>query len=107
MPWVVKNNNEYTVKKNHVYYCQVQLGMFVSNVTECDFIIYSSFDDTCSIMRIKYDSALITEHIPKLKFIYFHYMLGCIVKYFEEKEDKKAKSIKNKNHQVLMDITNK
>jgi len=37
--------NSYQLKKKHMYYGQVQLGMVMTNVNGCDFIIYSSFED--------------------------------------------------------------
>jgi len=39
------SENSYQLKKKHMYYRQVQLGMVMTNVNDCDFIIYSSFED--------------------------------------------------------------
>jgi len=35
-----------------MYYEQVQLGMVMTNVNDCDFIIYSSFEDKIMTINV-------------------------------------------------------
>lgn len=43
--YIIYSENCYQLKKKHMYYGQVQLGMAMTNVNDCDFIIYSSFEE--------------------------------------------------------------
>lgn len=73
--------NVYKLKELHNYFCQVQLGLFVANLKQCDFVIYSTFDDTCVILTIDYNEELVFNHyLPKLQYIYFTHCLKHFVK---------------------------
>lgn len=68
------------IKENHTYYAQVQLGMFILNLKECDFILYSSFSKSFINVIVKFDVIFATTLVEKLKYNYFTYMLHEICK---------------------------
>lgn len=66
----------FVLKKKHQYYCQVQLGMFISNLHICHLVIYSSFDDSCYVIGINFEEELVFhKYLPKLQYVYFCYVL--------------------------------
>ncbi|KAJ8914642.1 hypothetical protein NQ315_015381 [Exocentrus adspersus] len=48
-------NDRMVLNKKHTYYGQVQLGMAILNLKECDFIVYSSFDKTFLNIIVPFD----------------------------------------------------
>lgn len=65
-----------TVKENHMFICQVQLGMFLSGLDMVPFNIYSSFSDSCFEIEISYDKKLVfNKYLPTLQYVYFRNML--------------------------------
>lgn len=76
LPYIDKIGENLRLKKKHTYNCQVQLGMFLTNLKKCDFILYSSLDDTCIIVSVPFDEDLVLNtYIPKLQYVYFSQML--------------------------------
>lgn len=74
------NLDQLCLKEDHSYYCQVQLGLFVTNLEQCDFVIYSTFDDSCVIIPVQYNENLvINDYLPKLQYIYFRYCLKHLI----------------------------
>lgn len=77
------------LKVAHDYHCQVQLGMFIANLKECDFVTYSTFDDTCTIINVKYNEDLVlNEYLPKLQYVYFSHCLKYIAENYKEITEK-------------------
>lgn len=74
--YVNTKTENFFLKEKEEYYVQVQLGMFITNLKKCDFVIYSSFDDTYVCIPVQYNSNLVlNDYIPKLQFVYFSYVL--------------------------------
>lgn len=71
-------DNFLTLKKNHLYYAQIQLGMTILNLPECDFVLYSPYDDSFLNIIIKYDEEYVTKMLHKLRYNYFQNMLHTI-----------------------------
>lgn len=68
------------LKVAHIYHCQVQLGLFITNLKKCDFVIYSTYDDTCHIITETYDESLVlNDYLPKLQLVYFNHALKFLV----------------------------
>ena len=62
-----------------MYYCQIQFGMFVTNLKKCDMILYSSFDDTIVTITVPFNKDLVlSNYVPKLQAVYFMHMLHRI-----------------------------
>lgn len=72
--------NKIQLKKKHKYYGQIQLGMAVLNLPECDFVCYSTHSNTFIKINIKYDENFVLTMIEKLQFNYFNNMLHEICK---------------------------
>ena len=75
--FLVKNQKgDLVLKEKHMYYCQVQLGMFFTDLKFCHLVIYSSFDDSCYIVEVEFDyHNVFNEYLPKLQFVYFSFLL--------------------------------
>ncbi|KAJ8685150.1 hypothetical protein QAD02_020943 [Eretmocerus hayati] len=95
----------YSLKKKHTYYCQVQLGMFVSNLKYCDFIIYSSYENGCGVIRVPYDEDVMREYLKSLQYVYFCHMLKVLVAADLVSDD--VKSCDASPRKALGDVTNK
>jgi len=76
--YLVKKNDMYTLKTKHVYYGQVQLGIFVNNLASTDFCIYSSYDNGMYIINIQKNEKFIHKMLTKLKHHFFEHMLHTI-----------------------------
>ncbi|XP_028131157.2 uncharacterized protein LOC114326897 isoform X2 [Diabrotica virgifera virgifera] len=74
---------EFHLKSSHQYYGQIQLGMFLLNLSKCHFCVYSSFDDSISVIEIPYDEEFVGEMINALKLVYFKYFLPTVIKYIQ------------------------
>lgn len=75
-----KPNGELDLKQNHAYYAQIQLGLVMLNVTHCDFIIYSSFDNIYHIIPIDFNYDYCKRMLLSLKCVYFDKLLHEICK---------------------------
>lgn len=76
---VVGNSIEF--KRNHEYFCQIQLGMAILNVSSTDFIVYASYDASFMIINILYEEQYILNVLSTVKQIYSHML------HFECKKD--------------------
>lgn len=71
-----------TLEEKHKFFMQIQLGMFLTNMKMCHFMIYFSKDDFNLIIPVEYSEELVTQsYLPCLKLIYFNYFLPTVVKY--------------------------
>ncbi|KAJ8686145.1 hypothetical protein QAD02_021939 [Eretmocerus hayati] len=101
-------HNVYYLKKKHKYFCQVQLGMFISGMKKCDFIVYSSFDDTCHVIEIPYDEDLTHEYVRTLQFVYFSKILKHISAYgYQRLKNSQGTAGTLLPRQAFQDISNK
>ena len=66
------------LKRNHIYYYQVQGTMAITNATECDFIVWTP--KSMKVEKILFNEALwLDEMLPKLHDFYYKYILLLIV----------------------------
>lgn len=87
LPYLIERNNNYFLKKRHMYYCQVQLGMFITNLRFCHFIIYCSFNDSIFLIEVPYNENLVLNYyLPVLQNVYFKYILPNCVIYKQKQE---------------------
>lgn len=84
---IVDSDGNIYLKEKHQYFCQVQLGMFVTGLLFCHFIIYCSYDDLCCIVEVPYNEKLIVKYLVALEKIYFEIFLKAIVSNDEGKEN--------------------
>lgn len=63
------------LKTNHMYYCQVQLGMAILNATSCDFIVYCKFKKEMHIVTIPVNRDIINTYTKNLFNVYFSLIL--------------------------------
>jgi len=74
--FVVKDTKgNWVIKKKHAYYAQVQLGMVMLNVTSCDFLIYSSFDDDYHLIPVELGIHFCKHLLLDLKLIFFEKLI--------------------------------
>lgn len=71
------NNDILHLKRNHVYYYQVQGTMAITNATECDFIVWTP--KSMKVEKMFDETLWLSEMQPKLIDFYYKYMLPCIV----------------------------
>lgn len=109
LKYIDKNvDGDLILKENHSYFTQVQLGMFVTGLNSCDFILYATFDKSVKIISVSYDREYVVKIIPSLMFVYFNYILKRLVdKNLSTKDSNKTKSITETNRRALNDLTNK
>lgn len=74
------DKNNFQLKIKHAYYSEIQLGLAITDLQYCDFIIYSSFDDTFEVIKVHRDYNFIDVLIKTLLNIYFDYVLPFIFK---------------------------
>lgn len=70
----LKNGN-YKLKSNHQYYGQVQLSLFLLNLTMCDFVIYSKKGNSVAVIEVKLDKTFVKRLVTTLKLVYETHML--------------------------------
>lgn len=63
-PYLTKNLK--LLKRNHKYYSQVQLNMFVLKCTSADFVIYSEAEDKCHVETINFDENYVRTILSSL-----------------------------------------
>lgn len=76
-------DKNFSLKKNHPYYLQIQIGMLIFNCQKCDFIIYGSKNDECFVQEIDFDEQYTATAIKKLESIYFKYLFPKIFQQFK------------------------
>lgn len=65
----LETTGEVTLNKKHDYYYQVQGGMGILNVQECDFIVYTVKET--KVFTVKFDKDFFEEMVSKLRRFYF------------------------------------
>lgn len=80
---IQESTNMVVLKKKHAYYAQVQLGMYILNLEECDFVIYSGQAHSLLNVTVKFDIVYVRELVQKLQYNFFNYMLHeiCLNRY--------------------------
>lgn len=70
--------NTLILRKKHQYYGQIQFGMALLNLKECDFVVYSSISDSIKVLNVSYDKQYVELLLASLKKTYFQKMLHVI-----------------------------
>ena len=70
------NESAAQLKRNHSYYYQVQMQMFVCGVSHADFIVWSPHETL--IESIEYNAPFITQCLPALEAFYFKHYLPAL-----------------------------
>jgi len=82
--YIIKNQDgSYSLKHNHSYYAQIQLGIVLLNVTVCDFIIYSSYGNNYFLIQVSFDEMYCKEMLNNLKIVYFERLLHEICFFYQ------------------------
>lgn len=76
--YLSSQEGNFILKQKHSYYAQIQLGLVILNLKECDLIIYASYDSSFTTINVKYDEAYALNLIYKLQCRYFNNMLHVI-----------------------------
>ncbi|XP_062701765.1 uncharacterized protein LOC109418287 isoform X2 [Aedes albopictus] len=78
--YLKKQESSLSLNKNHKYYAQVQLSMYVLGCNMCDFIVYSKLANDFLVVEIQFNEEYVRSLIGALKLVYFQFMLPQIVK---------------------------
>lgn len=81
-------NGRYRLKKKHNYYGQVQWGLAILNFNICDFIIYSSYDNSYHVIKVPYDEEFANDLFGRLELFYFDVMLPFLYETLSSSETK-------------------
>lgn len=73
LAYVKKNGENFTVNPRHVYFSQVQLGMFLLNLAVTHFVVYSELESM--ILTVHRNDDHIDKLVRKLQFVYFKHVL--------------------------------
>lgn len=76
--YLVEEKDTVTLKKKHSYYAQVQLGMAVLNLKQCDFVVYCSSENNLIVIKVDLDTDYVHKLTAKLKNIFFTKMLHTV-----------------------------
>lgn len=71
-------NNKLQLKKTDVYYTQVQVQMYVSGMSVCDFFIYSPVEDGSCLIEVHRDEDFLKTVILKSEKFYFEHYLPAL-----------------------------
>lgn len=80
LKFITEINGEYTLKKQHMYYGQVQLGLALLNFRKCHFIIYSELSDTIIVLPVHRDDNFLNVFLTSLTHTYFTKLLPLFIK---------------------------
>lgn len=69
----------YNLKSNHQYYGQVQLSLFVLNLSICDFVIYSKKANSVAVIEVKLNESFVKKLVTSLKSVYESHMLPYLL----------------------------
>ncbi|XP_072400302.1 uncharacterized protein [Diabrotica undecimpunctata] len=78
--YIVQIDGKYTIKKNHKYYGQIQMGMAVLNLLKTAFVVFASFDNSVLIMEIDFDFEFCFNMLSKIKHNYLKNMVHHLCK---------------------------
>lgn len=63
-----------TLKKSHSFYTQLQLQLYIMNLSQAVFYAWSPVQDD-KFLFVDRDMNFLSEVVPKLEFFYFTYLL--------------------------------
>ena len=70
--------NMLNLRKKHQYYRQIQFGMALLNLKDCDFVVYSSVSNSINVINVSYDQQYVANLLTRVKNIYFQKTLHVI-----------------------------
>lgn len=75
--YLVRESNNVILKKKHSYYAQVQLGLTILNIKECNLVIYASYDNTFINIIVNFDEpyTLNLVHVLQQKYVNMLYII--------------------------------
>ncbi|XP_045468679.1 uncharacterized protein LOC123676644 [Harmonia axyridis] len=76
--YIIKENNNYELKKKHKYFAQVQVGIAILNLDICHFIIYFSSNNSFIEIKVPFDEEYTYNMLTSLKKKYIEKMLHHI-----------------------------
>ena len=68
-----KEDGSISLRKSHSYFYQVQVQMFVCDLKECDFVVWSP--EWLFVQRINIEDVLLKSVLTKLSAFYFDHLL--------------------------------
>lgn len=74
---LVKENERWSLKRNHAYYYQIQLQMAVCRVAYGDFVVWTEQD--FAIERIQFDNEFFNTHKDAVKHFYIYGVLPELI----------------------------
>lgn len=95
LDYLQKNDTGVILKKRN-YYCQIQLGMFITSLRKCDFILYAPHDRSLKILQVTYNEEFIIKIWPSLMFVYFRFILKKLIILKTSNDDKTKKIFQEK-----------
>ena len=76
--WLDMDGENASLKKNHQYYGQVQLGMALLKVNSCDLVVSGRGD--IAVVRVDRDDDYLSNLIGSLYCVYFNIMLPRFIR---------------------------
>ncbi|XP_077498689.1 uncharacterized protein LOC144109766 [Amblyomma americanum] len=77
VPYIKYTNDRLTLLPSHQYYTQVQLLMYICNINECFFFVYSTRQSITLI--VERDSHFLCSAVRSLEDFYFAWLLPALV----------------------------
>ncbi|XP_074101313.1 uncharacterized protein LOC141528918 [Cotesia typhae] len=71
-------DNKLQLKKTDIYYTQVQVQMYVSGMSVCDFFVYSPVEDGSFLIEVNRDEDFLKTMILKSEKFYFKHYLPAL-----------------------------
>lgn len=82
-------DNKLVLKKTDIYYTQVQVQMYVSGMSVCDFFVYSPVEDGSCLIEVHRDEDFLKTVILKSEKFYFeHYLPALYATFTSDDSDK-------------------
>lgn len=67
------------LKVNHMYFCQVQLGMAILNAEACDFVVYCKRYNQLHVITIPFNKIEVDKYIISLSNVFFDHLLPKVL----------------------------
>ena len=76
-PSVDGTGHDLSLKRQHAYFYQIQLQLYVTECTWCDLVVWTPED--VFVQRIAKEEGFVEGHLPKLKKFYFDHLLPAVL----------------------------
>lgn len=70
------------LKRSHIYYTQIQVSLYVTGLTVCQFLVFSRHNSI--LIEILRDDDFLKMVIPKVEYFYFHHYLPVLSNNYKE-----------------------